>query len=155
MRSMNHQIELVHAIAAQAVTSGGGAVNSGDVDRQGAEGLEFVLNVGANGGDTLNGTNHFEVTVEHADDDGTGSAGAYEAVEADDVVLEASEPVQAPDANGVIIDIDDAAEDDASYKFSYVGDRRFVKVTITPNGTLTNGNPMSLTGIKHRLSHRT
>jgi hypothetical protein len=156
MREMESCVDLVHAIDAQTVTSGGGAVNSGDIDRQGAEGMLFVYNIGDNGGDTLSGSNHFELKVEHADDDGTGSAGAYEAVADDDVVLDTGlAAVQAPDASGIIIDIDDAAEDQASYKFAYKGDRRFVKVTITPQGTLTNGNPMSLDCVKHDLSHRT
>jgi len=155
MREMESRTELVHAIDAQTVTDAT-AVNSGDVDRQGAEGMLFVLNVGDNGGDTLNGTNHFEVKVEHADDDGAGSPDAYAAVEADDIVIDATlAAAQAPDASGIIIDIDDAAEDQASYKFAYKGDRRFVKVTITPQGTLTNGNPMSLDLVKHDLSHRT
>jgi len=156
MREMESRTELVHAIDAQTVTSGGGAVNSGDIDRQGAEGMLFVLNVGDNGGDTLNVTNHFEVKVEHADDDGTGSPDVYEAVAADDVVIDTGlAAAQAPDANGVIVDIDDAAEDQASYKFAYKGDRRFAKVTITPNGTLTNGNPMSLDAVNHELAYRT
>lgn len=156
MRSIDHQVELVHAIDAQTVTSGGGAVNSGDIDRRGAESMEFVYNIGDNGGDTLNGTNHFEVTVEHADDDGTGSAGAYSAVDADDIVVDTGQAAaQDPDANGVVLDVDDATEDQASYKFAYIGDKRFVKVTITPNGTLTNGNPMSLTAVKADRTYRT
>lgn len=156
MRSIDHQIELVHAIDSQTVTSGGGAVNSGDLDRQEAESMEFVFNIGDNGGDTLNGTNHFEVKVEHADDDGTGSADSYAAVSAGEVVVDTDQaPAQDPDSNGVIIDVDDAAEDQASYKFAYIGDKRFVKVTITPQGTLTNGNPMSLTAVKADRTYRT
>lgn len=156
MREMESNVGLIHAIDAQTVTSGGGAVDSGNVDRQGGEGLMFVYNIGDNGGDTLSTTNHFELKVEHADDDGAGSPDTYEAVAAEDVVLDTSlSAVQDPDSNGIVVDIDDAAKDQASYKFAYTGDRRFVKVTITPQGTLSNGNPMSLDAVKHDLAHRT
>ena len=141
MRDLHSNVGIAHAISAQTVTSGGGAVNSGDVDLQGFGSAEIVLNIGANGGDTLNGTNYFEVLIEHADDDGTGAAGAYAAVEADDVI-------GVTPASGVVVTIDDAAEDELSYNVGYIGDKRFVKVTITPNGTLTNGNPMSCDIVK-------
>lgn len=146
MRDLHSKTDIAQAIAAQTVTSGGGAVNSGDIDLQGCNGAAITVNFGANGGDTLNGTNYFTVTVEHADDDGTGAAGAYAACDSTDII-------GATPSSGVVITVDDAAEDEASYKVGYVGDKRFVKVTITPNGTLTNGNPISADVIKGFLAN--
>lgn len=142
MRDLHNNLAVVHAISAQVVNTGGGAVNSGDLDLRGFESAEFLVNFGANGGDTLNGTNKFTVTLEHSADDGAGSPAGYAAVGANDVLG------VTPDVSGVVLTVDDAAEDAASYRFGYIGGKRFVKLTITPNGTLANGNPVAANLVK-------
>lgn len=146
MRDFHSTTDIVQAIAAQTVNTAGGAVNSGDIDLQGCNGAIVTVNFGANGGDTLSASNYFTVTIEHADDDGTGAADTYADCDSTDII-------GATPASGVVITVDDAAEDAASYKVGYVGDKRFIKVTITPNGTLTNGNPVSSDVIKGGLSN--
>ena len=141
MKDGYSKLSVVHGIDAQVINTGGGAKNSGDIDLQGFDSALILFNTGANGGDTLSGTNKFTVKVEHADDDGTGSAGAYSDCDSSDII--GVTPVA-----GVVVTIDDAAEDQASYAVVYIGDKRFVKITITPNGTLTNGNPCSVNIVK-------
>lgn len=139
MKDLYHNLKAVDRIAPQVVTSGGGAVNTGDVDLQGYEGALIEAHFGANNGsDTVNATNHIDVTVEHADDDGTGSPGSYSAVAAADVL-------GVTPASGVVFDDNGAAADDQVYLAGYIGGKRFVKVTVTPRGTLTNGTPLSVT----------
>lgn len=141
MRSIHNEIKPVQSLQPQTVTSGGGAVNTSDIDLQGFDAAEIIVNVGANGGDTLNGTNKFTLKLEHADDDGTGAADSYAAVGDTDIV-------GATQSSGVFATIDDAAEDSMLYRLGYIGGKRFIKVTITPAGTLSNGNPFSVTIIK-------
>lgn len=141
MEDLYSELGVVHGIDAQVITSVGGAKNTGDIDLIGFHSALVLVNFGANGGDTLNGTNKFTVKVEHADDDGTGAAGAYSDVDAADIR-------GATPSSGVVFTVDDAAEDSQSYRCGYIGSKRFIKVTVTPNGTLTNGNPISVNVIK-------
>lgn len=147
MIDLDSQLVAVNGITPQVITSSGGAKNTGDVDLQGFNGALVVFPIGANGGDTLNGTNYITLTLEHADDDGTGSAGSYTAVTD-------SEIVGATSTSGVVVTIDAAAEDDLVYQLAYIGGKRFIKATITPNGTLSNGNPAAVTVIKGAASFR-
>lgn len=145
MKDMHSNLAAVHAIAAQVVTSTGGAVDSGDIDLEGFLAAEVLVNFGANGGDTLSGANYFTVKIEHADDDGEGSAEDYAACESKDVL-------GLTPSSGVVVIVDDAAEDDLTYNFGYVGGKRFVKMTVTPEGTLENGNPVAVNVVKGRPS---
>lgn len=142
MRDVDSHAVAVNAITPQTLTSGSGAVNSGDQDLQGFYGALLTFAIGDNGGDTLNGTNKFELKLEHAEDDGDGAADSYAAVDADDVVG------ATPDGSGNVVIVDDAAEDDQIYQMAYVGNRRFIKATLTPQGTLANGNPAALALVK-------
>jgi hypothetical protein len=146
MRDIDSTLVAVKGITPQVVNTGGGAVNTGNVDLRGYDGALVVFSIGANGGDTLSGTNKFTVLAQDASDAGSDTPGDYAAVDADDVV-------GVTPASGIVYTIDDAAEDDMVYQFAYVGGNRFLKVTVTPNGTLTNGNPVSVNIIKG-LPHR-
>lgn len=137
MRDMYNNTELVYVIN-ETVTSGGGAVNVSDIDCRGFDEIMIEVSVGANGGDTLNGTNYFTVDVEHGDDGTT-----YADVDETDIL-------GATPASSVILTIDAAAEDEAVYRFGYIGNKRYLDITVTPNGTLTNGNPFTVTLIKGR-----
>lgn len=141
MRDVSSLAKVLNGITPQVITSGGGAKNTGNIDVRGFAGLLFAVHFGANGGDTLNGTNKFTVLLQDADDDGAGSPDSYGSVDTDDVV-------GVTPASGIVVTVDDAAEDDAVYQFAYVGDKRFVKLTVTPNGTLTNGNPVCVSVTK-------
>lgn len=140
MRDLRSNIAAVTAILPQPVTSAGGAVASGNLDLKGFESAEFVVSVGTSG-DTLSGTVKLSVKLEHAPDD-NGSPGAYAPVAAANVLG------ATPDANGVVLVVDDPAEDAVTHRFGYVGSGRFLKLTVTPAGTHTNGTPVSAVLVK-------
>jgi len=151
MRDLVSNLGLGDGIVSQVINSGGGAKDTGNVDLQGFNSCLFLVDFGANGGDTLDDTNKFTVKLEHAADDGAGSPDTYEAVESADVIIPTVGGCSAP-SSGVVITVDDAAEDAKKYYFGYIGDRRFVKLTVTPNGTLTNGNPVCVAVVKGHAS---
>jgi hypothetical protein len=140
MRDLHHNIGTVTAILPQTITTAGGAVNSGNLDLLGFESAEFVVSVGTSG-DTLSGTNKLSVKIEHAPDD-DGSPGTYAPVAAVNVLG------ATPDVNGVVLVVDDPAEDAVTHRFGYVGSGRFLKLTVTPAGTHTNGTPVSAVLVK-------
>lgn len=143
MRDLHSNIGVVHAIPAQVMSTGGGAQNSGDVDLRGFLAAEVIVNAGTSG-DTLDADNRYDLKIEHADDDGAGSAGDYAACQAKDI-LGAD-----PSESGVAVVVDALADEDQVHRFGYVGGKRFVKVTLTPVGTLTNGMPFAVEIVKAR-----
>lgn len=79
-------------------------------------------------GSTLSGSNYWTCKLEHADDDGTGSADSYSNVAAADVL-------GVTPSSGIIFTVDADAEDNALYTCGYVGGKRFIKITISETGT--------------------
>jgi len=79
-------------------------------------------------GSALSESNYWTCKLEHADDDGTGVAGDYSAVEAADVI-------GVTPSSGIIFTIDADAEDNTLYSCGYVGGKRFIKITISETGT--------------------
>lgn len=145
MRDLHNNVHAANAIAPQTVTTAGGAIVSGNLDLAGFLSAEFVVAIGASG-DTLSSTDKLSVKLEHAPDD-DGVPGTYAAVTGTDVLG------AVPDADGVLVTVDDPAEDDRAVRFGYVGSRRFLKVTVTPAGTHTNGTPVAVVLVKgHPLS---
>jgi hypothetical protein len=145
MRDLHSNIALVQGIKAQTITTGGGAKNTGDVDLQGFNSAVIAVNFGSSG-DTLAAGVKFDVKLEHADDNGAGAAGTYAAVAAKDVNF--ASPVVTPDASGNMILVDAPGEDNSVHKIGYVGNKRFIKCTVTPSSGNTNGTPVSVTIIK-------
>ncbi len=134
-RGIHDSIRISRVLQMQDITQGGGALNTGDVDLQGFDSAMFMVDFGdidEMGGSPV-GTAGIAVLVEHADDDGTGSAGAYANADADDI------DGLTPTAGIVASPQTDADE----VTFGYVGSRRFVRVTLTPTG-LTNGGPVGI-----------
>lgn len=142
MRDLDAHISVVEGVNSYAMTVGGGAKDSGNQDLQGYNGAVIALDVGAkHASDTLSGTNKITLLLEHAEDDGTGVPGAYEAVAAEDV--RGGTPVA-----GVLQVIDHVDDTAQVYQFGYIGPRRFIKTTLTPAGTIANGVPLCLMVIK-------
>lgn len=63
----------------------GSALNSGNVDCRAFGAVAIAVLVG-NIADTLGASNRIDLKIEHADDDGSGSPGAYSACTDDDVL---------------------------------------------------------------------
>ena len=77
---------------------------------------------------TTSGSNYWTCTLQHADDDGTGSAGDYANVAAADVL-------GVTPASGVVFTMDDNANEDSQiYSCGYVGGKRFLKVKLDEQG---------------------
>jgi len=73
-------------------------------------------------------SNYWTCTLQHADDDGTGSAGDYANVAAADVL-------GVTPASGVVFTMDDESDEDSQiYSCGYVGGKRFLKVKLDEQG---------------------
>jgi hypothetical protein len=95
----------------------------------------------SNGAKAIGDTGTIDVTLTHADDDGTGVAGAYTACATADVL--GVTPVA-----GVIFTLATAAQAAAVTKVGYVGGKRFIKAAVTETGSNSTGTIMSITIIK-------
>ena len=136
MHSIVDNIKIDQALMPQVIQAT--ALNSGDIDMQGAEALSVALLVG-DLGDILSGSVKVDVKIEHAEDDGTGSPAAYTAC-TDTDVLNFTGLV-----SGLFLSIDDAAKEQKRHVIEYKGAKRFVKVTATPTGLVTGGEIAMLT----------
>ena len=132
-RSIHDTVRFKRVLQIQTIA--GSALNTGDVDTRGFDSAMFAVDFGDidEMGTSPVGSAKIDILVEHAADDGTGSAGAYANVAAADIdgLTPASGIVASPttDANEVT--------------FGYLGSKRFVRVTLTPTG-LTNGGPVGV-----------
>lgn len=145
MRDLHNNLDAVQAIQAQTITQAGGAIQSGNIDLKGFGAAEVVAHFGdidEMGGSPVGGAK-IDVKIEHAADDGTGSPGAYANVTLADVlgpVAVTSGVVASPTTDTDVI------------KVGYVGDKRFLRVTLTPTG-LTNGGPAGVIVVKAHPRH--
>lgn len=144
MHSNYHRVLAVNALVPQDITTS--AANSGDEDLFGFNGAEIVVAPG-----TIDGlgsgsptAGSITVKVEHADDDGTGSADSYSNVAAADIV-------GATPSSGIVHTFDE--DNTGIFQCSYVGDKRFIKVTLTPSG-LGSGGPITVLLLKTHGRHQ-
>ncbi len=143
MRDLHNNIAHVTALAPQTIA--GSNLASGDIDLVGFNAAEVVAYLGdidELGGSPV-GAAKLEVKLEHADDDGTGSPGAYANVAAADVLGPASV------TGGIVAS---TTGDNAFLEVGYLGDKRFLRVTLVPTG-LTNGGPVAAWVAKGRPRH--
>jgi len=142
MKDMDSTTVVVEGINPIVQTFAVGALNTGNIDTQGFDGALLVVHVGAkHASDTLNSTNKITILFQDAEDDGTGAPGSYANVDEVDIV-------GATPASGVVLTIDDAAKCAMVHQFGYVGDKRFIKATATPAGTIANGVPIAIEIVK-------
>ena len=133
MQDLNSNLAPVHAIAAQTISQAGGALVSGNVDLAGFNAAQVVVHYGDidEMGASPQGSAQIAVKLEHAADDGAGAPGAYANVTDADVTGVSG--ITAGIVATVVSDLTPTA-------VGYVGDKRFLRVTLTPTG-LTNGGP--------------
>jgi len=145
-RSTYSDILPVRLLQAQTISSS--ALNTGDVDTQGFDSVQIVVDFGdiAEMGASPEGAAQIAVLLEHANDDGTGSAGTYAAVATGDVDSDGAHTV----ASGVVTT---PTSDLVPVRFSYIGSGRFVRVTLTPT-SLATGGPVGIWALKGH-AHRT
>lgn len=141
MKDIYNALKVVGRMSAQAITTAGGAKDTGNVDLQGYESAIVSINVGTNG-DTLDASNYVKVTLQHGD-----TTASYANVSSADVL-------GVMPSSGVIVTDNAAADDDATYTVGYIGGKRYVKATVTPVGTLSNGTPVGVDVLGSNARHQ-
>lgn len=109
-------------------------VDGASVDLQGFESAAVIVLTG----DYTDGEHTFE--VQEADDDGTGSPGAFSAVA--DADLEGTEPV-----------VDAAGDADSVFEIGYQGTKRHIRVSLTQTG-VTSGAEMAAFVVRGHARHQ-
>ena len=102
------------------------------VDLQGYGSAEILLAIGT-GGITFSGTNKIEFKLTHSDDDSS-----YDAVTAADLL-----GVDTVGEGGIVKALIAAHADPATYRFGYVGSRRYLKLLADFSGTHGTGTPIA------------
>ena len=105
----------------------GGAVDGAEVDLQGFESCECVVQIG-----TVIGTATMD--IEHAPDDGTGSSGTFVAVPVADLDLTGVPAANQQAAAGGLADVT-TSNDAVTFQVGYRGTNRFVRFGLTDDGT--------------------
>lgn len=145
MFDLNSRLTSVNALVPQTITTS--AINSGNEDLFGFNAALVVVAPGSidglNAGSPTGGT--IAVKLEHADDDGSGSPGSFSEVALADVVGPSSV------ASGVVATLSES--NTGIQQVSYRGDKRWIKVTLTPAG-LGSGGPIGVQVIKGHGRHQ-
>jgi hypothetical protein len=118
-------------------------LDTGAIDTQGADIQSIVVLVG-NITDTLSGTVRVDLSIEHADDNGSGSPEAFAACTDSDVLNFTGL------TSGIFASVNASGLAEKRYVIDYIGGLRFVKVIATPVG-LTNGGPIAMLGLQGNL----
>lgn len=133
MKDMHSGVKVETAIAAATLSADN---TPPAVDLQDFNACEIVLAIGA-GGITFSGSNKIEFKLTHSDDDST-----YTAVDADDVLGVAS-----VGAGGIVKALTAAHAAAASYRFGYVGGKRYIKLLADFSGTHGTGTPIAAVAV--------
>jgi hypothetical protein len=131
MRKDGHSdIEIEQAIAPKTYSTG--ITGTADVDCSGFNMTEIEITYGDHA-DTLSSAVDFDVDLEHADPLSTGLHDTFADVAQDDVL-------GCTLATGAIINhVEDDADTNQVYRIGYVGGKKFLKITVTANGTHATG----------------
>ena len=136
MQDLNSNVAPVHAIAARTINQAGGAIVSGNVDLAGFNAAQLVVHYGDidEMGASPQGAAQIAIKLEHAGDNGAGAPGAYANV------TDAEVTGVSGVTSGVVAT---AVSDLVPTTLGYVGDKRFLRITLTPTA-LTNGGPVGV-----------
>jgi len=145
MRDLHHNVVPVQALPARTINQGSGALNTGAVDLKGFSAAQVVVHYGniVEMGASPIGSAQIAIKLEHAADNGSGAPGTFANVTAADVTGIASV------AAGVVATV---TNDLTPTSFGYVGDKRYIRVTLTPIG-LTTGGPVGVVVNKGHPRH--
>ncbi|MEE8535429.1 MAG: hypothetical protein V3S45_05230 [Kiloniellales bacterium] len=138
MRDLHNNTAVVRAVRPQTITSSN--IASSGIDLQGFNAAEIVVEFGdidEMGGSPV-GAAKVDTQLEHSDDDVT-----YADVALADVIGPAS--VSAGIVSSVTTDADPV-------EVGYIGEKRYIRVTLKPTG-LTNGGPIAALVIKGHPRH--
>ena len=129
MKDMHSGVKVETAIAAATLDADN---TPPAVDLQDFNAAEIVLAIGA-GGITFTSSDKIEFKLTHSDDDST-----YTAVDADDVL-----GVSSVGTGGIVKSLTSAHASVASYRFGYVGGKRYIKLLADFSGTHGTGTPIA------------
>ena len=138
MRELHSNIKAVTMIAPIVGNNDTEGTPAAGADLKGFNSCELIAMCGVSG-DTLSGSVKVDIILEESDDDSTWTA----VTDANDVVFASDGTVAAPDSNGLIATIDDAAEDPDTFRIGYIGNKRYARLRFDFTGTHTNGMPIS------------
>lgn len=124
-----HSNALVETLLAPAVVAA--SVNSAGLDMQGNRWSELLISVGDF---AFSGANKLTLAIQEANQSDFSDA----ATPSDYEVLGA--------ASGVIAVLDESADKEKTYKVGYIGIKRYVRIVITEEGTVSV--PVSVVGVK-------
>ena len=149
MRDMNTGITPLRLIAEATVTTSPTAVVIDRVQNNNIyDGMALFMHVGV-GGITFTGVNYIALKIEDSDDNSV-----YTNIDASDVNYGAANPIgtgfaQAVDSNGFVrlINAAKGSADATPFKVSYVGGKRYVRVTAVLGGTHATGTLVGLAGV--------
>lgn len=133
MKDMHSGVKVQTAIAAAALSADN---TPPAVDLVGFNAALIVLAIGA-GGITFSGANKIEFKLTHSDDDST-----YTAVDAGDVI-----GVTAVGAGGIVKALTAAHAAASSYRFGYVGGKRYIKLLADFSGTHGTATPIAAVAV--------
>jgi hypothetical protein len=127
MRDLHNNITIDDTILPVVFTNSA-TPSAAEVDLVGCDSAELVIYIGAS---SLTTSNYMTFTLTHADDDGTGSSDSYTNVTTADML-------GVTVTSGLILTADGETgqEGSKSYKFGYVGGKRFIKITPAETGSL-------------------
>ena len=122
------------------------AANGTGVDLQGYSSAPLVAFIGAEG-DTLSSSVHFEISLEHSDDNSTFT----DVAQADIVDGTIS-------SGGIFLKLDGTAGGNPDttgeiFRVGYVGGKRYIRGVIAKTGTHSNGTPIGILVIKGNARH--
>lgn len=131
MRSFLDEFDFDAALAPQTINTA--AINTGNEDLRGYLSADFLVALGTIDELTTGSPTAGEivVNVQHSDDNGSGSPSSFSNVALADITGVSSV------SSGNIHTFDEDNTDDL--QFSYVGDKAWVKVTLTPSSIDTGG----------------
>jgi len=137
MKDLYSHLKLIQAVAPVKVLDATTPTTL-EIDLAGYNSAVIEISHGAKGGGD---TGTIDVTLTHADDDGTGASGAYANVAAADVL-------GVTPSSGVILNLATGAVAAAITKVGYIGGKRFIKAAVTESNSNATGTIMSITIIK-------
>ena len=143
MKDMSNTIATAVSVKNAVKTS---AENGTGVDLQGYESAPLIVDVGAEG-DTLSSSVHFEISLEHSDDNSTFT----DVAQADIVDGTIS-------SGGIFLKLDGTAGGNPDttgeiFRVGYVGGKRYIRGVIAKTGTHSNGTPIGILVIKGNARH--
>lgn len=141
--SLHNDIKVVQHLSCAAYTAT--QTPSNGIDTQGFESLEFIISHGTMANAAASPQPSWTFKLQESD---SQSSGFTDVVTATDVVVNsAKSPVTTPNAStGVFLTVDAAAEDDATYRISYIGAKRYVRVVATAADT-PGATPLAINAV--------